>query len=76
MDDSLCPGALLSVGVYVGHHIVTYFLFPCSGNLIIDVVRMAFQLIDLRLRDRQAQLLFRFGQSDPQPAPGAELHIL
>ena len=38
MNNSLCLRTLGSVGIHMGHYIMTYFLFPCLGHIIINVV--------------------------------------
>ena len=75
MDDALCLRALHAVSINMAHHVMAHFFFPCLCHIIVDVVRMAFQLFDLLIRDGQAQLLLRLRQRDPQPSPGAELLI-
>ena len=67
--------ALDAESVYMRHDIVTDFLFPFFRHIIIDIVLVSLHLIDLLLGHRQAQLLFRFRQSDPQLSPSAEFHI-
>ena len=42
MDDSFCIRALLAIGIYVGHHIVTNDSFPFPGGIVIDVFRILF----------------------------------
>jgi len=68
-------GRLEAVGVDVGHHIVPDLALPPLGVLVIDVARVRTQLGDLRLGDREPQLLLRFGQRDPEAAPRPELEI-
>ena len=76
MDDALGVGALQAIGVHMAHHVVAAFLFPADGILIVDVVLVGFQLGNLLVGDVQAIGFFGLGQSNPQPAPGAELVVL
>ena len=75
VNDPLCLGALLAVGVDVGHDVVAHQLLPLLRHIVVDVVRVAFQLLDLLIGDGKSQLLLRLRQSDPQAPPCAELHI-
>ena len=57
VDDSLCLGTLLSVSIYMGHHIVAHFLFPCLRHIIVDIILMSLQFVNLLLGNIQSQLL-------------------
>ena len=72
MDDPRRFGALYPVGVHMAHDIVADFLFPCLGDLKIDVVAVGFQLGDLLVGNIKPQRLFRFRKRNPQLPPGAE----
>ena len=76
MQNALGFWALQTVGVDVAHHVVTAFPFPALGVLVVDVVLMGFQLGDLLVGDGKPLRLFRFGQSDPELPPCAELVVL
>ena len=51
MDDSLCLRTLYAVGIDVGHDVVADHLLPLLCHVIVDIVRMAFQFLDLLVRD-------------------------
>ena len=80
--DTCRLGALLSVSIYMAHHIVADFLFPCFCHIIIDILGMSFQFVDLFLCDDRLSILGKsqfhlcFCKSDPQLSPGFEFHIL
>ena len=59
MDDPLGVGTLEAVGVYVGHNVVAYQLFPFLCHIEVNIVLVGLQLIDLLLGDRQALKLVR-----------------
>ena len=75
VDDASRLRALLAVGVDMAHHVVADYALARFGDLIVDVVGMRLELVDLLLRDRQAELHLAFRQRDPQAAPRFELHI-
>ena len=75
VDDAGRLRALLAVGIDVAHHVVAHEALTRFGDLIIDVVGMRLELVNLLLRDRQAQLHLALRQRDPQAAPCPELHI-
>ena len=76
MNDRLSLRTLHAISVNMGHDIVADFLFPCPGNLIIDVVLVSRQLIDLLLGDGKPQFMLCLRQSNPKLAPGAEFFLL
>ena len=76
MDDARRLRALQAVGVDVAHHVVAHLALAGLGISIVDVVAVGLQLGDLLVRDGKAELLFRAGQGDPQPPPGAEFEVL
>ena len=75
MDDALRLRALAAVSVDVGHHVMAHFLLPGLRHIIIDIVLMAFQLVNLLLGDGQSQLLLCLSQSNPQLSPGPEFFV-
>ena len=75
MDDPLGIGTLHAISIDMRHHIVAHLFFPRGGYIIIDIVLVGFQLGNLFIGDGQAQLLFGFGQGDPEFPPGAKLVI-
>ena len=75
MDDPFCLGTLNPVSINVAHHIMAHFFFPCFRHFVIDVVFMRFQLGDLFIGNVQSQFFFRFGQRNPQAAPGFEFKL-
>ena len=75
MDDSLCLGTLDPVCIHVAHHIMAHFLFTGLCHIIINIVRMGLQLLNLFVRNAQAQLLLSLSQGNPQASPGLKLHV-
>ena len=43
MDDGLCLRALLSVCIYVGHNVVTYYFFSFLSHIEVDVGCVSFK---------------------------------
>lgn len=81
MNDPCRLRTLLSIGIDMAHHVMTHFLFPGLGHIIVDILRMALQFVNLFLGDNrlavlaQSQLHLRLRQGDPQPPPGSEFHV-
>ena len=70
MDDRHCGGALGPEHMAMAHDVMAEFgLFPGDGFKI-NIVEMGFHLVDLFLRDGQAEFLFGLREGDPQTAPG------
>ena len=65
MNDWPSFGALLSKGIYMGHHIVPDNFFPRLSDLIIDIILKSNHLIDLFLLNWKPQLFFRLSQRNP-----------
>ena len=59
----------------VRHHIVADLPLAPLGVVVVDVVRVRLQLRDLRIGDREPQLLLRLRQRDPEAPPRPELEI-
>ena len=57
MDDARRFGALLPIGIHMAHHIMAHLFLPGPGHIIVDVIRMGFQLRDLFLRDHRPAVL-------------------
>ena len=72
MDNSLCLGADLTVGVDVSHNVVAHFLFPCLGNCKIYVVNICLQLVNLLLCNIKSKLHFGSCKGYPEAAEGGE----
>jgi len=75
MDDAPGCGALVAVGVDMGHDIVPDPGLVTLGILVVDRFRVRFQLVDLFGADRKAQLALGFSQGDPELAPGFEFAV-
>ena len=75
MDDALCFRALYTVCIYMRHNIMAYLTFSLSGNLIINIFCMSFQLIDLLLCNVKTKLLLCLCKCDPELSPGTEFHV-
>ena len=73
MNDALCQGTLQAVGIHMGHYIMTHLALPLLRRLVIDVLGMAFHLVDLC--DGQSQILLCLRQGNPQSPPGFKLFI-
>ena len=76
MDDARRLRALQTVRVDVAHHVVAALLLAALRIVVVDVLRMGFQLGNLLVSDVQPLLLFRLRQRNPQLPPGAELVVL
>ena len=75
MDDPLGFGTLLAVGIDVRHDVVTDLFFTRRGDVVIDIVGMGAQFLELTVGNREAELLLRLGERDPQPPPGPEFVV-
>jgi hypothetical protein len=73
VDDRSGLGATSPKRVDVCHYVMTELPFIDRGLVEIDVVQMGGHLVDLFLRDFQAQILLGFGPLQPESSPGAEL---
>ena len=76
MDDARRLRALQTVRVVVAHHVVAALLLAALRIIVVDVLRMGFQLGNLLVSDVQPLFLFRLRQRNPQLPPGAELVVL
>ena len=76
MDNALRLRALYTVGIHMTHNVMAHFLLARFCHVVVDISRMAFQLIDLLLCDRKSEFLFCLCQRNPESSPGLELHIL
>ena len=75
MDDALCLGALHTISVHMGHHIVAHQTLPLLCHIVINVIGMLLQLVDLLIGNGQSQLLLRLRKGDPELSPGAEFLV-
>ena len=57
MNDALCLRTLLTVGIYMRHHIMANLFLTGLCHIIVDVILMSLQFSDLLIRDRQSQFL-------------------
>ena len=76
MDDARRSRGSLSVGVDVGHHVVTDLLLLLGGSLEVDIRDMRPQCRHLFLGHRQAQRMLRGGKLRPKPPPGLDARPL
>ena len=76
MNDRLRQGAGIAVGVNVRHHIMADGCFIGGCLCIVDIIDMRTHLFDLRIGDRQSELLLAFRQGDPQAPPGGKLAVV
>ena len=76
MDDSLCLGALQTIGIYMAHDIMADHFLTSAGFFIINIFRVRLQFRDLLVCNRKTKLLLNLSQCDPQFSPGTELHVL
>ena len=76
MDNALRLRALYAVGIHMAHNVMAHFLLARFCHVVVDIGRMAFQLIDLLLCDRKSEFLFCLCQRNPESSPGLEFHIL
>ena len=75
VDDAGGGRRRLAVGVHMRHHIVAHLVLALFGDLVVDVGDVRGELVDLLLRDGQAQLVLGAGKRHPQSAPRLEAHI-
>ena len=75
MDDPLGFGALLPIGVDMGHNVVADKTFSFFCHIIIDVLCMCFQFLDLLVCNVQSKLFFCLSKCNPEFSPGTEFHI-
>ena len=75
MDDSFCFRALLAICIYMRHYIMTYYFFTCFCDIIIDILRMLFQLCDLLICNIEPQLFFCLCKCDPEFSPCLKFHV-
>ena len=55
MDNALRLRALYAVGIHMAHNVMAHFLLARFCHVVVDIGRMAFQLIDLLLCDRKSE---------------------
>ena len=75
VNDALRARRIEAVSVNVRHHIMPNLFFPRCDHIVIDGAYMRGQLVHLRLRDGQAQIVLRPRQRNPEPAPRLVAHI-
>ena len=75
VDDRFRLGALFGVGFNVCHDVVPTHALFFFCDVEVEVLFKPPHLVELRIRDRQAKLLFSLRQGDPQPAPGLKTSI-
>ena len=75
MDYSLCGRAVCAELMDMSHDIVPYLFFFLFGILIVDIIDICTHFSQLLIGYMESQLLFRFCQRDPQPAPRCKLFI-
>ena len=76
MNDRARAGAGVAVGVNVAHDVVAQLRFIARRAFVVDIVHMRAKFVDLFLRHGKTEFMFRLGQSDPEPPPGGELHVV
>ena len=76
MDDSFCIWTLAAIGVHMAHHIVTNQLLTLTGDFIVNLVLVGFQLCNLLVGDVDAQCFFCLGKGNPKLSPGFEFVVL
>ena len=75
MDYSLCGWAVCAELMDMSHDIVPYLFFFLFGILIVDIIDICTHFSQLLIGYMESQLLFRFCQRDPQPAPRFKAHV-
>ena len=75
VDDAFRGWRLETVGVDVRHHVVPDLALAALGVVVVDVVGVRLQLGDLRVGDRQPELLLRLGERNPELPPRPELEV-
>ena len=75
VNDPLCAGGHRSEGVDVRHHVVAQLLFLRGDHVVIDGADIGGQLLDLFLRDGQAEGMLGPREAHPEPAPRFIAHV-
>ena len=75
VDNAGGRGRGLAVGVHVRHHVMAHLVLALFRDVVVDIGDVRGKLIDLLLRNGQAQLMLGTRQRHPQPAPGLKAHI-
>ena len=68
-------GPTSPIRVDVGHHVVAELLLVLRRGGEVDVVDMRPQLVNLLLRDVEAQFPLGFSEHHPEFSPGGMLHL-
>ena len=68
-------GTAIAICMHMGHHIMAQLFLISGGGGVVNILRVRFQLRQLFVSNRQAQLLLGFRQHNPQLAPGAEFVV-
>ena len=72
VDHRLGVGRLVAEVVHVRHHVVAEALLIHRRLVQVRIVQVQTHLRDRRIGDRESELLFAFGQRQPDPAPEAD----
>ena len=75
MNDSFSLRTLYAICIDMGHNIMTDDFLPLLCHVIVDIIRVTFQLFDLLVCDIEAQLFLCLSQSDPESSPCTELLV-
>lgn len=75
VDDGSGGGALIAVGMDMGHDIVAFFAFVFGGDLHIGLVAKGSHFLDLLVGDTESEFLLFFGENDPEFAPEADASL-
>ena len=74
VDDRLGLRGQFAIVMDVRHDVVAQFLLELSHPVPVELVPMALEVVDLLLRDREAELVLGLRQADPEVAPGGVAH--
>ena len=75
VDDGHRFGGHLSVGVHVGHYVVSQLVLVLAHDVEVDVVDVRAHLLQLLVRNGQTQFLLPLGQGNPASAPRGEFFL-
>jgi len=75
MDDALRARRHLAEAVDVRHDVVADLLFLGRDHVVVDGAHVGRELVHLRLRDGQAELVLGLRQRHPEPPPGLKPRV-
>ncbi len=75
VDNALGVRALQAVGVDVGHDVMAAAFLLRNGVFVVNVILVRPELVNLVLRNGEAQFHFALGKGNPEFSPSPELEV-